>query len=128
MNGYSKAALRALDILNQSAQKSPAQAWKNAVAEIYPSKPAARDKGCPKGAFLGLCSAGLVAGVPEGKYTNSRKNSAYAIKAVEALRANPDLAEHPSKLWEKIQEGERISHNGQLDVVICLWFNGYVRS
>lgn len=126
MSGYGKAALLAVEKCTKSTNKDPVMAWKESVFEIYPSKPAARDKGCPKGAFLGLCSEGLVSGIPRGNYTKSIKNSEYAKRAVEILRNQPLLAKNSAALWLKIQDGDSITHNGQLDVVISLWEAGKV--
>jgi hypothetical protein len=45
----------------------------------------AQKKGCPRGAFLGLCEEGLVKGIPAGNYTTSKDNKAYAVRAAELL-------------------------------------------
>jgi len=39
-------------------------------------------KGCPRGAFLELCEAGMIKGIASGKYTRSKRNKEYAIDAV----------------------------------------------
>ena len=86
MGQFGRAAVRAVKLITEREVESPRKAWASATAEID------YDKGCPKDAFLGLCEAGLVKGVPKGNYTRSRKNKEYAIKAVRILEGYPALA------------------------------------
>jgi hypothetical protein len=51
------------------------------MEKLYPTSPTSRKKDCPRGAFLGLCEEGLVKGIPAGKYTASKDNKAYAVRA-----------------------------------------------
>jgi hypothetical protein len=55
------------------AGEDPVIAWKNAAVSTFPEKKSAQTKGCPKGAFLGLCEEGLVTGVVRGRYTRSNR-------------------------------------------------------
>jgi len=72
-----------------------------------------RDKGCPKGAFLGLYSfdCGL--------------NASYAKHAIEILRANPTKHFTARELWNAIGNQGK-AHNQQMDVVLSLWSEGYI--
>ena len=55
--------------------------WRRSI----PTSVSAQKKGCPRGAFLGLCEDGLVKGIPAGNYTVSKDNKAYAVRAAELL-------------------------------------------
>lgn len=98
--------------------------WKMEAKELDFSE-SMINKGCPRNAFLGLCSSGLVKNIPKGIYTKSIKNRTYAEKAVEILKINPDLANAPSRLWEILQT-EVKNHNGQMNIVCALWKNGLI--
>ncbi len=80
-----------------------------------------RDKSCPKSTFLGLCEEGLVSGIPSGRYSRSKLNKEYALKAVGFLQACPSLASDPPSLWAKVMAGEAKVPNGQMEVVVALW-------
>lgn len=103
---------------------APPDAWRIACEQRFPNSPSQRSKGCPKGAFLGLCSAGLVRGVPAGSYTHSRLNADYAVNGVEALRSNPSLASSAQRLWRHMSLAPNKAHNSQADVVIALFESG----
>lgn len=102
-----------------------AEGWKKTGKKLG-FKQSTINKGCPRNAFLGLCSSGLVKNIPKGIYTKSIKNRTYAEKAVEILRKNPGFANNPLGLWKKIQT-EEITHNGQMNVVCALWKNGLIK-
>jgi hypothetical protein len=61
-NRYGEAALMATR--GPSARTNPVAQWDSAMETLYPTSPTARKKGCPRGAFLGLCEEGLVKGIP----------------------------------------------------------------
>jgi hypothetical protein len=62
-NRYGEAALMATRHV-PSGDISPVARWESAMEKLYPTSAAARKKGCPRGAFLGLCEEGLVKGIP----------------------------------------------------------------
>ena len=110
---------------------TPERTWGEAAKVVFPGKRPSRTKSCPRNAFLGLAEEGLVVGVAPCQYTNSKDNKRYAIKGVDLLRENPNLARQKSVLWRRVMhtEGnEGKSHNNQMDVVIGLWSNGDIRS
>jgi hypothetical protein len=122
MNKYAEVALRATKLMRASACASPVESWHLAAREVFPGKVPSQKKGCPKGAYLGLCEEGLVAGVPAGHYTKSRDNKAYAVEAVRLLVGEPGLAsEGPSALWQRVMNGTLKAQNHQMDVVLALW-------
>jgi hypothetical protein len=117
---YGKAACNAATLLACGTVTNPIDAWTSAVMGMTKSM---QRKGCPRNAFLGLCEEGIVRGIrkaPAGTYTNSMKNKAYALRAVEMLRRNPALTRESCALWRQISDGAT-HHNGQMDVVIALW-------
>lgn len=119
-NKYGKTAVLAI-----SMKTNPVLAWERAVNEIFETK-SAKEKGCPKGTFLGLCEDGLVKEIPKGNYTNSIKNKGYALKAVSILKNNPNRSFTPRELWEKLDLGDK-RYNSQMDVVLALWHNNFIQ-
>jgi hypothetical protein len=92
---------------------------------LYPTSPLARKKGCPRGAFLGLCEEGLVKGIPAGHYGASRDNKAYALRAAELLTAGAQNWSR-SALWQAVTDDPEKTHNSQMDIVLALWKNGLI--
>lgn len=120
MPGFKEVAVIAAELVSGEDHAEPAAAWKTAARKVFPSSASLRDKGCPKGSFLGLCNAGLVEGVEPGNYAKASKNGAYAIEAVEVLQRNKFLTTQPDLLWKKVA-GNAKTQNHQMDVVIGLW-------
>ena len=56
-NRYGEAALLAARG-SSAAGVDPVVRWESAMQKLYPTSPTARKKGCPRGAFLGLCEEG----------------------------------------------------------------------
>src|SRR5687768_14654401 len=103
---YGRAAVLAVKLSCDGRAASPQEAWGQAVAEVFPDSSSSRAKGCPKGAFLGLCSEGLIRGIGTGEYTASRDNRSYAFRAIRLLEVNPALGENKALLWSKVMAGE----------------------
>lgn len=104
---------------------APLDAWNCAVAMVFPESKSNREKGCPRGAFRGLCAAGLIGGVPASDKSEINANGQYAIAAVEMLRANPSLrTQSKLALWratlEAVGADANKQHNSQMDVVLEL--------
>jgi hypothetical protein len=95
------------------------------MATLYPTSPAARKKGSPRGAFLGLCEEGLVKGIPPGHYTASADNKSYAVRAV-ALLTEGKQTWSTSTLWRAVEDDPERTHNGQMDIVLALWKNDLI--
>jgi hypothetical protein len=119
MNAYGKAALAAAQDCGRN-RRSPTAAWSDAVKKEFPKSVSSQEKCCPRGAFLGLCKAGLVQGVPRGDYIGRTLNAQYAIDAVTHLWEEPSLSNDAQKLWRRVTSGSK-THNCQMDVVIALW-------
>lgn len=126
---YGEVAIEATRHIQETGE-SPGNAWNKFAEEIFDNETSsARDKGCPRNAYLGLCEDGLVDGVPEGNYVEKRKgkkaNKSYAIQAVHMLRSNPSLENlRPKNLWDRVMEVMEDgpdNHNNQMDVVLALW-------
>lgn len=118
---YGSVAIAAVRTYKRDPVAGPLEAWQKAVQEVFPDSASMREKSCPRSTFLGLCEAGLVRGIPPGKYTRSKLNKAYALKAVILLRSSPSLASNPLALWAEVMANEPKSTNGQAVVVIALW-------
>jgi hypothetical protein len=125
MSEYGKAAVRAVGLYTTGLVQSPQDAWSEATAEIFGRGTSSQVKGCPKGAFLGLCEEGLIRGIPGGRYTRSKKNKKYAVQAVVVLKQNPILVADPACLWSEVMRESKV-HNHQMDVVVSLWNNGLI--
>jgi hypothetical protein len=123
-NRYGEAALM---VARQKASTDvdPVARWKSAMESLYPTSPIARNKGCPRGAFLGLCEEGLVKGIPAGRYTASKDNKAFAVRAA-ALLAEGRQNWSTSSLWHAVTDDPEKTHNSQMDVVLALWKNNLI--
>ena len=121
MGKYGEAAVEATEHVRRHGG-SPKDAWKVAVRRKFPTQKASQEKGCPRVAYLGLCSEGMARGVPPSNYTRpSSLNSQYAVEAVRLICSNPSLATDKKELWSRIQKGNKKTENGQMDVVLSLW-------
>jgi hypothetical protein len=125
-NRYGEAAIMAAR-RNSAVGVDPIVRWESAMEKLYPTSPTARKKGCPRGAFLGLCEEGLVKGIPAGRYSSSRDNKAYAVRAAELLREGKQ-SWSTSSLWRAVADDPEKTHNSQMDVVMALWKNGLIVS
>jgi hypothetical protein len=124
---YAEVAIRATELMRERACGSPPEAWRVAARELMPSKPDAQAKGCPKGAYLGLCEKGIVVGISAGSYDAGEENKGYAIDAVRLLLRDPSLATAgPKVLWERVMRGRNKKPNEQMEVVMALWTAGLI--
>jgi hypothetical protein len=127
-NRYGEAALMAVRMNTFGKALSPAERWEDAVRKLYPTTPIGQKKSGPRTAFMGLCEAGLVKGIEAGEVapatSSANRNKAYAVKAVELLRAGTHKT--ITELWAEVTEGEVIDHASQMDVVLALWKNGLI--
>src|ERR1035437_9099352 len=124
-NRYGEAAIIAAREA-ASPKVSPAVRWENAMQRHYPTSPTARKKGCPRGAFLGLCEEGFVKGIPAGRYTASKDNKGYAVRAA-ALLIEGKQSWSTSSLWRAVTDDPEKTHNNQMDVGMALWRNDLIR-
>jgi hypothetical protein len=122
MGKYGEAAVHATGFL-ASQIDCPNEAWRKAVSEVFPESVSSQKKSCPKSAYLGLCEAGVIAGVPKSDYTRSTDNKRYALEAMSILVSSPVLATDHKTLWSKTSGADK-KHNGQMDVVTSLWLAG----
>ncbi len=121
-NRYGEAALMAVRMELYGKALSPAERWQDAVGKLYPTTPIGQKKSGPRGAFLGLCEAGLVKGIPAGNYGAAGRNKDYAVEAVRLLKAGTHKT--VSQLWSGV--GDAAEHASQMDVVLALWKNGLI--
>ena len=120
MGQYGRVAVLARELYITGKAPTPREAWVQAAARII-SSASSREKCCPRDAFLGLCAAGLIDGIPAGDYTRSEDNKRYATTAAAALKSRPLLAANKSLLWAEVAGDKRA--NSQMDVVVALWNN-----
>jgi len=118
---YGKAALIAARACRKKKNCCPESEWEKAVAKLSSSK-STRQKACPRDAFLGLCSAGSVVGIPAGNYLKRGiVNAGYARTALRLLRAKPLFVNGIKALWLEVIHPATIRHNQQMNVVLALW-------
>jgi len=125
MSKYSEAAVLAVQLLKEGVAHGPNDAWTKATKRMFPASADLQKKGCPRGAFLGLCNEGLITTVPAGSYSNPTKNGKYAVDAIAVLKNNRFLSSQPRMLWKKVA-GNTKSENHQMDVVVGLWDAGCI--
>ncbi len=123
-NRYGEAALMAVRMETHGKALTPAERWQDAVQKLYPTTPIGQKKSAPRNAFLGLCEAGWVKGIPPGQYSPSNRSKSYAVAAVTLLRAGTHKT--VNTLWAAVTSGEEIPHASQMDVVLALWKNGLI--
>lgn len=121
MARYGDVAVRAVALVRQGDEQSPARAWDTAVAEAFPHSKSSQEKSCPRSSFLGLCESGRVKGVPAGTYTRSKKNKEYALAAIDLLKQNPALVSDVRLLWNTVLAGASKAPNHQMEVAGALW-------
>ena len=61
-------------------------------------------------------------GIPAGRYTASKENKAYAVRAAELLREGKQ-SWSTNSLWRAVTDDLEKTHNSQMDVVLALWKN-----
>jgi hypothetical protein len=122
-NRYGEAALMAAR-QESPAGVDPVARWEGAMKKLYPTSSTAQKKGCPRGAFLGLCEEGLVKGIPAGRYTPPNDNKAYAVRAA-ALLIEGKQRWSTSALWKAVAKPSK-THDSQMDIVLALWNNDLI--
>lgn len=127
MGKYGQAARIAVQLLASDGETSPRVAWNKATSEVFPGSPSSQAKGCPRDAFLAACEMGLVRTVAPGTYTRSIRNKGYAERAVALLRSDPALAGDEKGLWQLACGDSGKAPNSQMDVVIALFNEGFIR-
>ena len=125
-NKYGQAAMYATELYHKNKAATPTTAWETAVIKIFQNSASSQNKGCPRGAYLGLCESGAITRIPKGNYCKSDKNKHYAVKALHILKNSSSPPPSAMELWKKVTHGEAITHNNQMDVVLCLWHKGYI--
>lgn len=125
MTKYGEAAVKSANAIISNEGKNPRDIWDLVTSDIFGEGTSSQKKTCPRNAFLALCEEGMLKGILKGNYTSSRKNKEYALKAVKILKERPNLVNHPKALWLEVVDEPKI-HNGQMDVIIALWKNGYI--
>jgi hypothetical protein len=119
-NRYGEAALLAAKMETFGKSLTARDRWDAAMLQVYPTAEAARKKNAPRGAFIGLCEAGLVRNVKAGHGAEANRNGDRAVEAVRMLRAGE--AKTVTQLWAAV--GDQEEHQSQMDVVLALWKNG----
>ncbi|MCD1125457.1 hypothetical protein LPW36_05415 [Jinshanibacter sp. LJY008] len=122
MGNYGKTAI---DVVNNYLNgQDLCIAWNNQIRK-YTCSESSIKKPCPKHAFLGLCEAGLVIGIPKGTCPNSNnENKIYALSLYRLLKGNLTLSpKELHRLYEK-ERGKSLTYNSQADVVISLFREG----
>ncbi|MNO70684.1 hypothetical protein D3C76_615770 [compost metagenome] len=130
MSKYAQAAVEAVELVHQGITDSPVKAWEMSTSKFFGAGSWGQRKGCPKNAFLGLCENGFIKGIPKGIYNmkENSKNKNYAIRAIELITQQPELLEDIKELWNKVSNGNEISHNHQMHIVIALYNKNYIQS
>lgn len=100
---------------------NPESAWAEVAAELYSASPALQMHGSACSTFLGLCSEGLVIGVPAGNYECSLRDKNFGLEAVRLLQEEPSLVFDQDALWRHVLNGRVVRHNAQMDVVCTLF-------
>lgn len=128
---YGRAAVLAALNLQSNPDLSAEGSWDEAIS-INSQYESSRNKGCPRGAFLGLYYAGFIKNVAvKGKSSNS-VNGDYAQAAYHLIKSNPSIAKYSSaSVWTmaltQVGADTKKKHNGQMDVVLALCQNDLLK-
>ena len=124
MSKYEQVAINAVGHIKKNPALRPRDAWAKAAAEIFSDSPSSRDKGCPRTAFLALCEAGHINGVPSGTYApQATDNKRYTIDAFKLLQKHPALT--AKELWRRVAPSGK-TPNHQMDVLLALRDGGFL--
>lgn len=127
MADYGSVAIEVTKRLNAKEEFDIYKIWKEVAGESFETESSIK-KGCPRSAYIGLCEAGKIKGIKEGKYRKGigEKNKNYALVAVELLKEDLDLGRIDHReLWGKVVPNK--SYNQQMDVVLALWNKGLIK-
>jgi hypothetical protein len=125
MGKYGKCAVKSARIA--ASGMTPRDAWEQVSTALFGKGTSSQRKVCPRGAFLGLCAAGLIKHVhPDCNSDDSptNVNGQYAVQAVKTLHEAPSLADGQMALWRAVMKGGQKQYNQQMDVVIALFKEG----
>ena len=125
MGNYGRAAITAARMLEQGTPSNPEVAWARALRRETKSSESWR-KRCPRGAFLGLCAAGVIPGCEARPSLFRSSNGDYAVRMLEAIRADPQVLPDRKRLWRSAVGSAKKKENGQSDVVVSLWREGII--
>lgn len=122
MTNYETIALKSAQLCITDKTKNPREAWFEVAKEVFPNKKPSQKKSCPKNTFLGLCETGVIKGIPHGEYlVRPSIHKVYAIKAVNALKTNPDLKNDKNELWKLACGDGTKAKNSEMDIVILFF-------
>ncbi|WP_052752551.1 DUF6979 family protein [Tatumella morbirosei] len=121
MHKYSKAALITVEACASNLHLNLDDEWDKAIKTLGVS-----DKSCPKLAFKGLCSEGMVKGINPDRclFKRESKNKNYAVKAANLLLTGHEA--DAKTLWGNVIH-EKKAHNGQMFIVINLYNAGLLQ-
>ena len=125
MGMYGRAAITAARMLEQGTPSNPEAAWTRAIRRETKSYDSRR-KTCPREAFLGICAAGLIPGCEARPSLFRSSNGDYAVRMLEAIRADPQVLTDRKRLWRSAVGSAKKKENGQIDVVVSLWREGII--
>ncbi len=125
MGMYGRAAITAAGMLKQGSPSNQEAAWDRSIARETKSSESRR-KSCPRGAFLELCSAGVIEGCQAQRSLSLGANGEYAIRILKAIRADEELVSDRERLWSTAVRRAKKRENGQVDVVVSLWNEGLI--
>ena len=104
MGMYGRAATRAARMLEQGSPANPEAAWDRAIARETKSSESRR-KSCPRGAFLELCSAGVIQECQAQPSLSLGANGEYALRILKAIRSDEELLSDRKRLWSTAVRG-----------------------
>lgn len=131
-NGFGNAAVCLTVMGHQDIKAISVENWEKLVKKFLEKKCYVK-KECPKNTYFGMCSKGLVKGIPEGNYLEYETIEVeYAKIAIKLLKENEIYSKNLRDLWRKVmKEGgydEEKNYDFQMDVVCALWNAGFIKT
>ena len=116
MTIFEKATVHAANKIQNESTLDYGRAWTDSLSNYTKSK-TTLTKGCPKNAFVDLCSFGFVKGVRKDENRKLSENGRKTIKALEILNRQDWQFKSKSEFWNK---NFGTSHQGQMDIILAL--------
>lgn len=127
MNQFGVAAVNAANLIQQTPQLLPEDAWDQVMAATSLSASTVC-KCCPREAFIGLADSGLIYGTTPLRKVAVGWNGIYAIVGVAILRniqaTRTRQKGDADQLWSYVMNAlspKSVDQNNQMEVVLALW-------
>ena len=131
-NGFGNSAIAVTLKVQKGESALSVETWQAEVKHFL-NNDCYVEKRCPRNTYFGLCSEGLVKGIPAGSFLNNPSvETEYAIIAVACLKKDNSYTSKPRMLWKKVLKigsfDSDKNYDFQMHVVCALWEFGLINA